>query len=1140
MPLAPGSDSKTVSANIAEMVKAGHPQDQAVAAALRNAGQSTSKKHSDCCQKCADGQPCPRMLKRFAGRRQRFASFCGGKGSGRPGPCPKGADKAHIAALAHAKGAHAKHATAATKAAVAKAQAAHDQIEKGKAGAEPAKAPEKKPEAVSPPASVDQHVAKLKSLYDNFKNHSHEEIESYVRGQVGKLPLADVKAVAKGFGAYGGGGGKQQLLNRIANRITDRKGRTERGDAIADIARGGTGKGDAPQQPPASAKAADKPAAKALAAIPPEHQAPLKRALKNAAGDNTPHALALQLANAETETHPAHRGPIRDALKAAGATPIDHASGKEGFVSRLHASDQPLFPGDPVKVTEPGWMAHDAKGEYLLRKAKVESAAGKPEQAKPAAPKAHQLTREEWEQHLQKTGQRGQYGLGPRGLAVAHRTRVASALAGGLNVPEKVKSQYPDVVKNPNAFLHTEHAETITRTPGLISRVARVIKYTGVKIGRKLGLFSEGGKLASVPDVEIFASGTHRGKTYTDADLDQMAANFQRFSTGKNPLLQPPVVLGHEETQDFLDDSGLPAAGWVKHVYREGHILKASFGQVPPVIAKAIERRAYRKVSAEVYDDFELPNGKTVGKALRRVALLGGEIPQVKNLSDLPEPVYSEGGTDYLRLPFRVVDIQPSKTRGCFVAFSEFEGFCGGKGGKPGPCAGAKKGVKAPAAKPAAKPKAALKPKAAGPSMRPHKADDSVTRMYKTSHAQATAKAQAARAEEAGHRKAFEAARDKHEAARKELGDYRPIHSGNQATAKKALLQQQMAGHAKTRDQAIQGMHSARQAAEAHEAKAAGHQKNLAAYKQEQAVEKRQARKHSELTFEVFMDHDAMIQQLTQLGYDPDKLQTADDDLLQHMIEVAGGDSEDMDDEDEGGDQGDEGGDDTSMMDGTQYGDDEPDADDKPGLGNPAPGVKPQLAVNPKGSTDTSGDTPMRPRKVMLHYSEIEKMVTKAVTAAVAKVDQRLNQAEKFTEETHQRAKKELVEKFVEEHSLAGRIPPAQKEKVKSRLLRTDSVNVVHRFKEKGKEVALTEFDLQCKEIAESPVLRLFQEKVKGANGKGAAEPDVEVEKVEQHWDTYAERFNNLNTPKTELVEAFKLRQKREPGLTAERFLAVR
>jgi len=37
MPLSPGKSQKTISHNISEMVHAGHPQDQAIAAALNTA-----------------------------------------------------------------------------------------------------------------------------------------------------------------------------------------------------------------------------------------------------------------------------------------------------------------------------------------------------------------------------------------------------------------------------------------------------------------------------------------------------------------------------------------------------------------------------------------------------------------------------------------------------------------------------------------------------------------------------------------------------------------------------------------------------------------------------------------------------------------------------------------------------------------------------------------------------------------------------------------------------------------------------------------------------------------------------------------------------------------------------------------------
>ena len=43
MPLEAGSSDEVISRNIAEMVRAGHPRDQAVAAAYRSAGRTMKK-----------------------------------------------------------------------------------------------------------------------------------------------------------------------------------------------------------------------------------------------------------------------------------------------------------------------------------------------------------------------------------------------------------------------------------------------------------------------------------------------------------------------------------------------------------------------------------------------------------------------------------------------------------------------------------------------------------------------------------------------------------------------------------------------------------------------------------------------------------------------------------------------------------------------------------------------------------------------------------------------------------------------------------------------------------------------------------------------------------------------------------------
>lgn len=156
---------------------------------------------------------------------------------------------------------------------------------------------------------------------------------------------------------------------------------------------------------------------------------------------------------------------------------------------------------------------------------------------------------------------------------------------------------------------------------------------------------------STVPGVELFATGTYRGKTWTLADLDEMAENAKRLGPHGLKLLHPPAVYGHEETQEFLDRTDWPVAAWLNcesvkvRRYRdpatgqtEG-VLVGDLEDVNPEAAAAIKAKKYRKVSSEIYDDFKDDHDRSYGKALRRIALLGGEVPQVKRLKDIPEPV---------------------------------------------------------------------------------------------------------------------------------------------------------------------------------------------------------------------------------------------------------------------------------------------------------------------------------------------------------------------------------------------------------------------------------------------------------------------------------------------------------------------
>lgn len=173
-------------------------------------------------------------------------------------------------------------------------------------------------------------------------------------------------------------------------------------------------------------------------------------------------------------------------------------------------------------------------------------------------------------------------------------------------------------------------------------------------------------KLASVRAVEIFQSGVHRDKQYTRADLDCMVENFGRLQD----TLKPTVVIGHSEDQSFLEDSGIPAAGRVERIWRDGDTLKADFCEVPQTIARLINGRAYKSVSSEVYDDYQdSATGQHHGKTLRRVALLGGELPQIKTLADLPLADYSERPARTATLSFRSKLVRP--LAGTVAYFSE-------------------------------------------------------------------------------------------------------------------------------------------------------------------------------------------------------------------------------------------------------------------------------------------------------------------------------------------------------------------------------------------------------------------------------------------------------------------------------------
>lgn len=153
--------------------------------------------------------------------------------------------------------------------------------------------------------------------------------------------------------------------------------------------------------------------------------------------------------------------------------------------------------------------------------------------------------------------------------------------------------------------------------------------------------------------VEIFATGFHHGRQWTCADLQQIYGNYLALSVAKNgeqPYLRCPVVIGHEEDQQVLKRSDLPAAGWLEPNLQyvstgpNSAKLTVPFGEIPDDVAGWVNDKQYRHVSSEVYDDFVDHAGVHHGLTLRRVALLGAEPPAQKQLAELPPVVRMADG----------------------------------------------------------------------------------------------------------------------------------------------------------------------------------------------------------------------------------------------------------------------------------------------------------------------------------------------------------------------------------------------------------------------------------------------------------------------------------------------------------------
>jgi hypothetical protein len=131
-------------------------------------------------------------------------------------------------------------------------------------------------------------------------------------------------------------------------------------------------------------------------------------------------------------------------------------------------------------------------------------------------------------------------------------------------------------------------------------------------------------------DLEVFEVGGDEVPDFTEDDLDKIVENFYSLQSE----LHVPFVLGHQDDAEILKKSGLPAAGWASELKRKGKKLLVSALEVPTKLVDVIKKGAYKFPSVEIYKDY-VKDGKSLGPVLRRIAILGADIPRIKTLQDI-------------------------------------------------------------------------------------------------------------------------------------------------------------------------------------------------------------------------------------------------------------------------------------------------------------------------------------------------------------------------------------------------------------------------------------------------------------------------------------------------------------------------
>ena len=187
----------------------------------------------------------------------------------------------------------------------------------------------------------------------------------------------------------------------------------------------------------------------------------------------------------------------------------------------------------------------------------------------------------------------------------------------------------------------------------IITKIVDLLNSLMDKVAPDTELATEFADLKEIKGVEIFQTGKWNGDLYSLDDLKEVVNSFEPLKE----TLQPFVKLGHNESQPLLAKDGLPAAGWIENIYIQGNKLMADIKDMPATIYELVKNKAYKRISSEIYWNLKDSSGKVFKKALKAIALLGGDTPAVGSLADV-QALYSRRVISDLEGDLKIAEIE--------------------------------------------------------------------------------------------------------------------------------------------------------------------------------------------------------------------------------------------------------------------------------------------------------------------------------------------------------------------------------------------------------------------------------------------------------------------------------------------------